>query len=67
MREREGECAVASQQDPELEASQALEKVSIDEILEAQRVVQEREQAEKKKREQLLRSRGLHSLPEDDS
>ena len=36
-----------------------LDKVSIDEILEAQRVEQENEAAEKKRREQILQKRGL--------
>ena len=49
-------------QDPELEGSHGLEKVTIDEILEAQRVAQEKEQAEKKKRDQLLHSRGMRPL-----
>lgn len=45
-----------------MEASQPLKKVSIDEILEAQRLVQEKAEAEKKKREQLLRARGMRPL-----
>ena len=53
-------------QDPELEGSHGLEKVSIDEILEAQRVAQEKEQAERKKREQILRARGMRPLDRSD-
>lgn len=49
-------------QDPDMEANQPLKKVSIDEILEAQRLAQEKTEAEKKKREQLLRARGMRSL-----
>ena len=51
-----------SSQDAALESAQPLEKVSIDTILEAQRVQQEGREAEKKRREQLLRSRGIRPL-----
>ena len=53
-------------QDPGLEERQDLERVSIDEILEAQRVMQEKKQEERKKREQLLRSRGMRPLDQTD-
>lgn len=49
-------------QDAELESSQPLEKVSIDDILEAQRVQQEQRAKEKKKRENILRARGMRPL-----
>ena len=49
-------------QDAELESSQPLEKVSIDDILEAQRVQQEEREKEKKKRENILRARGMRPL-----
>ena len=49
-------------QDSDMEANQPLKKVSIDEILEAQRLAQEKTEAEKKKREQLLRARGMRPL-----
>ena len=53
-------------QDPELEGRQDLERVSIDEILEAQRVVTEKREEDRKKREQLLRSRGMRPLDHTD-
>lgn len=58
--------ALCGEMDPELEGSHGLEKVSIDEILEAQRVAQEKEQAERKKREQILRARGMRPLDRSD-
>ena len=45
--------------DSELESNMKLDKVSIDEILEAQRIEQEREAEEKQRKENLLRERGL--------
>ena len=39
-----------------------MERVSIDDILEAQRVQQELKEAEKKKRETILRARGIRPL-----
>ena len=53
-------------QDPELEGRQELERVSIDEILEAQRVVTEKREEKRKRREQLLRSRGMRPLDHTD-
>ena len=49
-------------QDAELESNQPLEKVSIDDILEAQRVQQEEREKEKKKRVDILRARGMRPL-----
>lgn len=49
-------------QDAELEAKQPLKQVSIDVILEAQRQQQEERVKEKKKRENILRSRGINPL-----
>ncbi len=49
-------------QDPQLESAQTLVKVSIDEILEAQRIQQETREAEKKQREATLRARGIRPL-----
>ncbi len=46
-------------QDSKLESNLSLDKVSIDEILEAQRVEQENKASEKAKRELLLQKRGL--------
>lgn len=54
--------ALCGEIDAALESAQPLEKVSIDTILEAQRVQQEGREAEKKRREQLLRSRGIRPL-----
>ena len=49
-------------QDPILESSQPLVHVSIDDILEAQRKMQEERQEEKKKRAATLRARGMRPL-----
>ena len=46
-------------QDSELERELTLERVSIDEILEAQRLEQEKVDEERKRKEQILRERGL--------
>ena len=55
-------CSCLLLQDAELESNQPLEKVSIDDILEAQRVQQEEREKEKKKRENILRARGMRPL-----
>lgn len=49
-------------QDPALESSSQLQRVSIDEILEAQRLQQEKAGEEKRRREQILRVRGMRPL-----
>lgn len=49
-------------QDPIKESSQTLVKVSIDDILEAQRVQQEAKEKEKKQRHDVLRARGIRPL-----
>ena len=49
-------------QDAELESRQNLTEVDIDEILEAQRLQQEDKQKEKKKKESILRARGINPL-----
>ncbi|CAI8011618.1 U6 snRNA-associated Sm-like protein LSm1 [Geodia barretti] len=58
--------ALCGEIDPELEGRQELERVSIDEILEAQRVVTEKREEKRKRREQLLRSRGMRPLDHTD-
>ncbi len=44
------------------ESQQSLEKVCIEDVLEAQRVQQEKREREKKHRETVLRARGMRPL-----
>lgn len=54
-----------SQQDQGLESEMELEKVEIEVIIEAQRVENERIEREKRRKEELLRLKGLPIIRED--
>lgn len=58
---------VSNLKDAELEAKQPLKAVDIDTILDAQRMQQEERGREKKKKQYLLRRKGINPLEHEDS